>query len=495
MGFVERIKTWWGGAEGSYRGPAVGYSHWGNPFPVAFGDGFQAGLTLAPRDAQCVPTVYACVMATAKAIATCTPSHKVVGSGGRIVSSTTSPASRVLRQPNDYQSWPQFILNAVATMLFEGESFILIRRDERFAVNALHLMPRGTCSPYVDTSSGEVFYTIGANPMLPGSIDMMAPARDVIHLRQHTPRHPLIGESPIKAAALALGVNVALSANQAAFFANMNRPSGLLSVKVPEGVYLTEPQITSLRARFNEQAHGINSGGMPIMQNMDFTPMAISSQDAQLVEAQRMSQEEIARCFGVPPPMIGDLSKATLNNVESTINFWLANGLGSLMENLERSFDIGFGLVATPDYIEFDERALLRMDYVQRIDALPRYPGGVMSPNEARTSEGLPPVPGGEGVFLQRQMVSIDMLAELNAAEITAKSRPPSSSPGEPPAAPAQGEKGAAGRDGATIIGAEVEGFKLVLVQKDADGAIDHLEADFGPAFQVALDEALGKPA
>lgn len=57
-----------------------------------------------------------------------------------------------------------------------------------------------------------------------------------------------------------------------------------------------------------------------------------------------------------------------------------------------------------------------------------------------------------------------------------------------------RGAKGEDGRNGATIIGAQTQGFKLVLVQQDADGAIDHLEADFGPAFQVALDEALGRP-
>jgi hypothetical protein len=54
------------------------------------------------------------------------------------------------------------------------------------------------------------------------------------------------------------------------------------------------------------------------------------------------------------------------------------------------------------------------------------------------------------------------------------------------------GQKGADGKDGSTIIGAQVTGFKLVLVQESASG-IDHIEADFGPAFKVALDEALGK--
>ena len=51
MGLVERIKTFFSGAEGSYRGPAVGWSHWDNPFPIPFG-WFQVAFPddLAPGD-------------------------------------------------------------------------------------------------------------------------------------------------------------------------------------------------------------------------------------------------------------------------------------------------------------------------------------------------------------------------------------------------------------------------------------------------------------
>jgi hypothetical protein len=63
----------------------------------------------------------------------------------------------------------------------------------------------------------------------------------------------------------------------------------------------------------------------------------------------------------------------------------------------------------------------------------------------------------------------------------------------------ARGAPGRDGRDGGTIIGAQVDGFKLVLVQQDTDGAIDHIEADFGPAIREMvreeLERLLGGPA
>jgi hypothetical protein len=63
--------------------------------------------------------------------------------------------------------------------------------------------------------------------------------------------------------------------------------------------------------------------------------------------------------------------------------------------------------------------------------------------------------------------------------------RGPAGKPGE------KGLPGANGRDGSTIIGAQVEGFKLVLVQQNGDGTTDHLEADFGPAYREVMKSAL----
>lgn len=425
MSLISRLVSAFKGEEGSYRGPAVGLSHWGNPFPVSFGDGFQEGLTLSSSyNAANVPTVFACVMATAKAISICTPCHMVPDDeddDGGTVKSKTSPASRIFRKPNTYSTWPQFILNAVAQMLFDGEAFVLLIRDDRFAVKYMHLMPRGSCVPYVEPTTGDVFYGVGGNPMLPATSMYMAPARDVMHLRQHCPRHPLIGESAITSAALALGINVALSKGQAAFYTQMNRPSGILSTDMS----LTKDQMMVLREAFEQQAKGMNQGRIPVLANgLKFQQLGISSQDAQLVESQRMSIEEIARVFGVPLPVIGDLSHATMSNVESTVNFWLATGLGSTLDNVEKSFQDAFNL-PSDETIEFDVSSLLRMDFTARVEGLTKsIQGGLLTPNEAREKENLEPVEGGDDLFMQRQMTSVSLLEDLGQAELDAKNKP-----------------------------------------------------------------------
>ncbi|CAB4132188.1 portal_HK97, phage portal protein, HK97 family [uncultured Caudovirales phage] len=405
MGVLATVKSFFtNGVEGSYRGPANGIGEFGGSFQIPFGDGFQRNLSMDRFSASNVPAVYASVMAFARAVSQCYPKHKVINKNGQHEASTTSPASRLFRNPNSYQTFNQFIFNVVAQMLFDGECVCLIARDDRFAPKSLTIISRGNFSPYVDPETNEIFYSVGMNPMDPESIQFMAPARDIIHFRSHTPRHPLIGESPIKAAALAIGINVALSKTQAFFFNNMNRPSGILSTDKD----LTKEQMTRLREVFAEQSKAWATGGMPILSSgLSFNQLSVDSVDAQLIESQRMSIEDIARVFGVPLPIIGDLSKATMNNTEQLISMWLSISLGSLLENIERSFDTAFGF-GPDEYTELDVSALLRTDFLGRVDGLTKgVMGGLYTPNEARAVEGLHPVANGDKPYMQQQMVEL----------------------------------------------------------------------------------------
>lgn len=404
-------------AEGAWR-MAYGQSiESGRTFEVPFGNGWERGLRLqGPIDGRAVPAAFACVMAFARAASQCYPAHKTVTEGGKHTIMTSSPASRLLREPNGYQTFDLFMFGVVASMGFDGEALVLIERDDRNAPNALHQVARGAFQPFVDHQTGAVFYAIADSAEGLYRIDRefpdyrLVPARDVIHFRQYTPRHPLIGETALAAAALATGVNVALSAGQAAFFRNMSRPSGILSTDQS----ITRNQMAELRAAFESQSADMAQGKLPILGNgLKFVPLAISSVDAQTIEAQRMSVEDIARVFGVPLPLIGDLSKATLNNTEQLINLWLSVSLGSLLEHLERMMDRAFGFSRT-DYIELDTNALLRTDLAARIDALTKgIQGGLYAPNEARELEGLDPKPAGDTPFMQEQMTPMPMLAKL----------------------------------------------------------------------------------
>lgn len=433
MGFIDRVKSLVR-AEGSWRGPFSGMGELGNSYGIdSLGDGWQRNLTVSNYSAKNVPAVYACVMAIARSISQCYPKHIRV-SDGRFDEVTNSAAYRVLKNPNDYQTTPDFLLNLVAHTLTEGEAYAIATRNSRNEISALHPMPRGNCTPMVDDVTGSVFYAISKTNLQPGTeISYVAPARDVLALRFHTPDHPLVGRSPLTAAALAVGINVALSRTQAAFFNNMNRPSGILSTDQ----VLNREQIAALRSAFEDQSKGMAVGKIPVLAGgLKFNPISISSQDAQLVEAQRMSVEDICRVFGVPPPLVGDLSHATLNNAESLVQHFLSMSLGSYLEHIERAFDRVFALDGGREYVELDTSALLRTDFAGRVDGLTKaVTQGLMTPNEARSREGLGPIEAGDNLFMQRQNTPINLLEQLAASDLKAANEPAPAP--EPVAAPA----------------------------------------------------------
>ena len=425
--------------EGSWRGPFAGLGEFGGTFGIEpTGDGWQRNLEVPTFGVRRIPAAYAAVMANATAVAQCWPRH-LRESSGEFKRVTTSPAFRVFRKPNAYETWPVFMLNLVASMQFDGTGYAVALRDDKGAVTSLHRAPRGACTPFISPLDGSVYYSLGHNELTPdyrGSIDGLdyaVPARDVMALRQYCPRHPLRGESPATAAALAMGINVALSRSQAVFFSRMSRPSGVLVSEQQ----LNLQQIERARENWESQATLLAQGGVPVLgSGMKWVPMTITSEDSQLIEAQRMSIEDIARVYRVPLPVIGDLTHATLTNVESLISFWLSTGLGSMLELVERAFDEMFGFDTVTEYCDFDTTALLRTDFAGRIDALCKgIQGGLYKPDEARSREGLGPVPGGDKVYVQQQMVPLG-------------TRP---APAADPAAPAAndgGEASAGGQDG-----------------------------------------------
>jgi HK97 family phage portal protein len=411
-----------GAPEGAWRGPFFGIGEQGHSFELGpIEDGWQRNLVVAPAaQARYIPAAYACVLANARAISQCYAVHKRRDAAGHIETVTTSAAARVLRKPNAVETWPQFILNLACELQFDGNGLAVGARNGRNEIEALWRMSRTACAPMVG-EDGSVFYSVGVNEFDPEATELMAPAGDVLHLRMHCPRHALLGESPITAAALAAGINVALSQSQLAFFSRMNRPAGVLTTEKA----LTSEQIDVLRRKFDEQSRTWAQGGMPILSSgLKFDALGITSQDAQLIEAQRLSIEDIARVYGVPLPVIGDLSKATLQNVEQLVSLWLAIGLGALLENIERSLDALFELPPN-EWIELDTAALLRTDFLARVDGLTKaIQGGLMTPNEARARESLSPVPHGDTVYVQQQMVELG-------------TRPPMPPPPKPAPAPA----------------------------------------------------------
>jgi HK97 family phage portal protein len=397
-------------AEGSYRpGPYLIEGPNGGWLSAKAGKNWnwwQLGYSPQPYGESGAMTE-ACVSAYAQTVAMCPGDHWLsTGNGGR-ERVTTSDLSRIIRKPNDYQSMSDFLLNLTRALYSNGEGFALAIRDDANRISELHWMRWGQPIVAVD---GSIFYWLAGNEIVERRFDLSAPvpARDVLHVRLHTPRHPLKGESPIVAAALELMMQGAALNQQVAFYINQARPSFILETDQK----LTKTEADDLRARWDAHTKGENAGGTPIASwGLKAKPVTVGSgADATLADMMKMSHENVAMAFRVPMQILGVGEKSTYASTEALMSSWKAMGLGFCLNHIEEAFGRLFRLDGYPsEYLEFDTNALLRSSFKEMIEALSNGTRRVMTSNEARRHLDLPAKDGGDELLVQMQDIPLSL--------------------------------------------------------------------------------------
>lgn len=354
---------------------------------------------------QGTPAVEACVGAISQTIASMALQHWRMGGNGAHEIVADSPVAATLLRPNLYQTRADFFLNLIRAEQLEGNGYAVAERGAGDRIEALHLINPRNATPYV-AADGTVFYAITpVTPLEPQpTIENFFPARDVLHIRMHTPRHPLIGETPLVAAMLSVASGNAIQEHTASFFSNMTRPSGFLKSPKPLAGELLE----QLRSMWQESYSRANSGKVAVLAGgLEWQSIGVTSVDAQLIESYRLTVADVARVFRVPLSVIGESGGTTYNNTETLIRHWLSTGLGYVLEHVELALDRLFNLPPN-EYLAFDVDTLLRYDFQARVDGLVRgIQGGLFSPNEARGKEGLGYVEFGDEPRLQAQVVPL----------------------------------------------------------------------------------------
>lgn len=358
--------------------------------------------------------VEACLAAYSQTIAMCPGDHwRQLSTGGRErIVPANSALARVIRSPNDYQSMSDFLLNLARFVMHEGNGLAVAIRDGRGQVSEVHLMDPWQSSARI-APTGEIFYALAGNPILDARFEangasILVPARDVLHVRLHTPKHPLKGESPMMAVAIDAAATDAIKQQQLSFYMNKARPGFILSTDEK----LSPQQAVDIRTSWNEQAKGMNSGGTPIL-SAGLKPMTIATpaRDAQLAELLQMSREDIALAYRVPLQILG-IGDTPYASTEALMQSWLSSGLGFLINHIESAFDRLFGLPGYPvEYAEFNTRALQRSNFKDEVDAIGiAVQRGLYTPNEARNRlEDLPPDADGGKLMMQGQMVPLSV--------------------------------------------------------------------------------------
>ena len=405
-----------------------------------FSGAWQRGISVPMGDALDHPTFWACVTLIASDIAKCGFFLAAKDKNGILTPAESPSFSPVLRKPNYYQTRLQFYASWSQSLDTRGNFYALKERDGKGSVVALYpLNPdrvRVAVSP-----SGDVFYALGQD-LLAGVSEASAvvPAREIIHDRINTFYHPLCGLPPIYAAGSVIARGRQVIENSTKLAARGFQIGGII----------TSPDVISPEnaAKFEEmwqaQYAGPQNAGKIVVLGGGLKyeePPAMTGVEAQIVEQLGWDDKKICGILHVPAFMVEAGDPPAYNNVDSLLQQYYSQAIQVRAEGMELSLEEGLGTnVGATDYeVEFDKDALLDMDSAAKLERAEKgRKAGILTINEARKIFNLPPVKGGDTVYLQEQEHSLAAIAERDAGpDPFGKAKAPAAAaPAAPPPTP-----------------------------------------------------------
>ncbi|HAM8808448.1 TPA: phage portal protein [Escherichia coli] len=354
-----------------------------------FAGAWQQGVKADPESVLSFHAVFSCISLISQDIAKMRLRLMQTDTQGIRREKRQGDIARLCRRPNSQQNRIQFFELWLNAKLRHGNTVVLKIRNSRGQIKELRILDWNRVEPLV-ADDGEVFYRITPDRNCGITEAVTVPAREVIHDRFNCFFHPLVGLPPVYAAGLAATQGHHIQENSTSFFRNGGRPSGV--IEIPGSI--TEENAKKLKSNWDSGYTGENAGKTAILSNgAKYNPTTFSPVDAQTVEQLKMTAEIVCSVFRVPAYKIGVGQPPSSDNVEA-----LETG-----EN---------------ESTEFDVTTLLRMDSERRMKTLGEsVKNTLLTPNEARKRENLPPLAGGDALYLQQQNYSLEALSRRDARE------------------------------------------------------------------------------
>ncbi|MBN9470205.1 MAG: phage portal protein [Bosea sp.] len=268
--------------------------------------------------------------------------------------------------------------------VLHGDGFAFANKVAGKPVELLHLPRSSVTVERLDT--GEPRFKVGEVRYRPDQIlHIQAPSLD-----------GRTGLGLLRSGREAIGLAILLERTSARLFKNNSRPGGILTMKGQASAKTVE----RVGLMWKAMQGGDNIGGVAVVdQDGDYKPIAFTSIESQHHEQRNFSIGEISRLTRVPITLLQELSKGTFANTEQQnlqflqlcLLYWLKAWTDAyrrcLLTKDERS----------THSISFVVDDLLRADTAARAGAYAQFrSAGVMTSNDCRRRENLPPLPDGD---------------------------------------------------------------------------------------------------
>ena len=345
----------------------------------------SAGVRVGAGSAMMVPAVKRAVDLIGSTIGTLPVRVFTVSSDETRAAAPNHPAfPLVFRTANPWTDARKFRETLTRDALLHGNGFAYVVRLNGKPSELIHLPP-GTVTVELDELTREPLFRATLN----GEARVLT-WRDVLHVAAPS-LDGVQGASPVRLGREAIGLSLTLEAHAARLFGNGARPGGILSFKDKLGEAVAARMKRSWQTAFG----GDNSGGVAVLEEgATFSPVMLTSVDAQFLELRQHQVREIANVYGVPATMLNDLSSATYSNAEAlgqafrdeTIMPWVVAWEAALERVLLNEDELATHAIV------FDLDALDRADLAAKADAIAkRRAAGITTANEERRTLNLPP--------------------------------------------------------------------------------------------------------
>lgn len=355
-------------------------------------DFFGAGLGFAPFSggrigpyhAENVATVMAAVQCIATALATCPPAVLCQLPDGK-APAVGHPLSALIVRPNDRQTWVDFIEWWASQTLLFGNGLAGIEFGSSGRPTELVPIPWQHVSVRL-LPNGRLAYDVVSyfGPFGGTGLPRRWLQDEVLHLKDRSD-DGYLGRSRLSRSAEVIEGALGLQRHSLAMWHNGTSLSGILSH--PKS--LSRDAKSRLQSELDE-VRGVHNARKTLVleEGLSWTAVGVSPEQAEVLDSRRFSVEEIARVYGVPPPILQDYTRNTFSNA-ATAGAWFGQfTVVPWVRKVEAEFSRV--LLTDPQFqLELDVSGLMRGDYAQRWEAnVAAVNSGILTPNEVRAEEG-----------------------------------------------------------------------------------------------------------
>ncbi|MGE2714203.1 phage portal protein [Mycolicibacterium litorale] len=310
------------------------------------------------------------------------------------------PLAMLMRRPNPWTTRYRFINALVHDFAIYDVAYLLKSKTADGTAGLIRLPPMFVKPKGDNWLTPEKFEVAGTKERKTYDADQ------VVYFRGYSANED-VGVSPLESLRQILAEDWEGSRMRAQVMRNGARVSGYIE-RPPQSTSGVKDWSKEARERFRLQwqqqyvGDGPQAGGTPILEDgMKFVEASQTAKDLQYIEGRKLTREEVASSYFIPPPMVGILDKASFSNIteqhkmlyQDTLGPWLT----MIQEEIELQLIPDFEPIWTDFYVEFNLREKLTGSFVERQDAISKAVGApTMTINEARALDNRPPIEGGD---------------------------------------------------------------------------------------------------